>query len=116
MSRSSGHKSTTGSKGKGKGKHNAEFDLCRTLMEAEDGEASDPVRKLTIELEPGDYTDEKFELYKRYQMAIHHDTEAKASQIGFTRFLCNPVIEVQSFFKFRQSTSHSSTVLICPAR
>jgi hypothetical protein len=95
LSRSIERKPEPGGKGKGKGKHNAEFDLCRTLKEAEYGEASDPVRKLTIELESGDYSDEKYELYKRYQMEIHHDTEAKASQAGFTRFLCSPVIEVR---------------------
>ncbi|KAJ8698178.1 Arginyl-tRNA--protein transferase 1 [Pleurotus ostreatus] len=37
-------------------------------------------------LEPSSYTDEKFELFKKYQADIHHDF--KSSQAGFRRFLC----------------------------
>ncbi|KAF9498470.1 hypothetical protein BDN71DRAFT_1443310 [Pleurotus eryngii] len=37
-------------------------------------------------LEPSSYTDEKFELFKKYQADIHHDF--KSSQSGFRRFLC----------------------------
>lgn len=40
-------------------------------------------------LEPAEYSDEKYQLYKTYQRIIHKDPEDKISKKGFTRFLCD---------------------------
>ena len=50
------------------------------------------LHKVTIE--PSSYTDEKFRMYKKYQMAVHGDTESKVSEKGFRRFLCESPLEV----------------------
>jgi arginine-tRNA-protein transferase len=42
-----------------------------------------------VTLEPDDYTEEKFELYKNYQHYVHHDSLSSISPNGFRRFLCD---------------------------
>lgn len=44
-------------------------------------------------LEPSSFTDEKFELYKKYQSEIHHDQEKLPS--GFARFLVDSPLVVR---------------------
>jgi len=47
-------------------------------------------RKYTIELESANkYTDEKYNIYKKYQIAIHKDQPNKLSPNGFKNFLGN---------------------------
>ncbi|KAI9136540.1 arginine-tRNA-protein transferase [Paraphysoderma sedebokerense] len=44
-------------------------------------------------LEPASCTDEKFSLYKKYQIAIHKDTPDEVNRDSFSRFLCeSPLI------------------------
>eukprot|EP01032_Pedospumella_encystans_P013282 gene13282-15301_t len=44
-------------------------------------------RKLTVDLEPSSFSAEKFELYKRYQVDVHHDKPDEITEQGFRRFL-----------------------------
>lgn len=41
------------------------------------------------ELRPAKCTPETYELYRRYQIAVHGDTPDKVTMRGFTRFLCD---------------------------
>lgn len=45
-----------------------------------------PAHKYTIHLHRAMYTDELFDLYKRYELAVHKKERLKAN---LTRFLCN---------------------------
>ena len=47
---------------------------------------------LKVTLEPSTYTDEKFELYVKYQADIHNDH--RESESGFTSFLVDSPLEV----------------------
>lgn len=38
---------------------------------------------------PAKATDETFQLYKRYQVAVHKDPADKVKLEGFSRFLCD---------------------------
>jgi arginine-tRNA-protein transferase len=38
-------------------------------------------------MEPSSTTKEKFELYKKYQISVHHDKEDEVTESGFKRFL-----------------------------
>lgn len=46
------------------------------------------LRTPQVELRPAQATTERFELYKRYQIAVHGDAEDSLSRGGFARFLC----------------------------
>lgn len=79
-------------KGKGKSKP---FDLLSTLLEAE---TSKGVHDFSLNLEPSTCTDEKYALYKKYQMSVHGDSESKVTKKGFERFLCeSPLVRLLSF-------------------
>ncbi|KAJ2442620.1 Arginyl-tRNA--protein transferase 1 [Coemansia sp. RSA 2424] len=43
--------------------------------------------RLTVRLEPASFSEEKFAVFERYQVAVHHDQEV--SRNGFRRFLCD---------------------------
>lgn len=43
--------------------------------------------EITIETEPASFSEEKFQLYKKYQVAVHQDKEEEVTPQGFTRFL-----------------------------
>lgn len=77
---------------KGKGRQNQAFDLLQVVQACETSAA----HRFESSLEPADFTEEKFELFKRYQMEIHGDTEAKVSKSGFNRFLCDSPLEAGS--------------------
>jgi arginine-tRNA-protein transferase len=49
----------------------------------------DPAHKFEVTLEPDDFTQEKFELFKNYQQHVHHDPPGQVSPKGFRRFLCS---------------------------
>lgn len=72
-----------------KGKNTKPFDLLEALHEAETGhlQEGEPAHKFDVTLEPSSYTDEKYELYCKYQQEIHKDK--KNTQSGFKRFLVN---------------------------
>ncbi|KAI8079689.1 arginine-tRNA-protein transferase [Gilbertella persicaria] len=57
-----------------------------------------------VELEPSSFTQEKFELYAKYQKSIHHDKEEDISKSGFKRFLIDSPLkpEKNMFGSFHQ--------------
>lgn len=58
-------------------------------METNFSRPPNPAHKFEVDLEPDDYTEEKFELYKNYQHHVHHDPISSISSGSFKRFLCN---------------------------
>eukprot|EP01031_Cornospumella_fuschlensis_P037606 gene37606-45683_t len=57
----------------------------------EEGKSADSVKMeggdISIEMEPSSFTEEKFALYKKYQVAVHNDKPDEVTPEGFTRFL-----------------------------
>lgn len=72
-----------------------DFDLIKTIHAAEhDVDAqSKPAHSFIVTLEEDKCTPEKFELYKSYQVAVHHDEPSKVSMSGFQRFLCESPLQ-----------------------
>src|SRR4051794_12252733 len=66
------------------------FDLLRVVHEAETKNLKPvpPAHRFEVTLEPDTYTEEKFLLYKDYQINVHHDSPDEVSGDGFKRFLC----------------------------
>jgi arginine-tRNA-protein transferase len=54
--------------------------------------------KFSATLEPSSYTEEKFELYAKYQKDIHHEEEKKPE--GFIRFLVDSPLSVSPLSNF----------------
>ena len=54
-------------------------------------------RVLTVKAAPSAFDVEEFELYKKYQMAVHHDKEASISQEGFCDFLVDTPLVHEPF-------------------
>ena len=48
----------------------------------------EPAHKLEINLEPDNYTEEKFALFEQYQRLVHKEPPSRISQNGFRSFLC----------------------------
>lgn len=67
---------------KHKGKENT-FDLCHVVSSL----TSDQSR-LRVSLDTNKISEEKFNLYKKYQMVVHNDAEADVTHKSFKRFLC----------------------------
>ncbi|KAI5953854.1 ATE1 [Candida margitis] len=42
-----------------------------------------------IKFEPSKFSKEKFQLYKKYQVAVHNDDPSEITERSFTRFLCD---------------------------
>lgn len=72
-----------GEEPKGEGKSNKKFSL-KSLIEAEKASS-----RFHTHFEPAAFTNEKYQLYKKYQMAVHNDKESDVSQASFKRFLCD---------------------------
>ncbi|EPX70558.1 arginine-tRNA protein transferase [Schizosaccharomyces octosporus yFS286] len=54
----------------------------------------DETHSYTVTVESDEYTDEKFELFKKYQTSVHHESEEEVTKKGFERFLCSsPLIK-----------------------
>ncbi|KAG2013767.1 arginine-tRNA-protein transferase 1 [Coprinopsis cinerea AmutBmut pab1-1] len=72
-----------------KGKDNAAFDMLKVIHAAEhdflDSASQSPKHKFEVVLEPSSYTEEKFDLYCKYQRDIHNDKDNTIR--GFKRFL-----------------------------
>jgi arginine-tRNA-protein transferase len=66
-----------------------------------------PAHNFTVILEPASFSQEKFDLYSKYQTEIHHDAPSEISPIGFKRFLCTSPISANSQ---NQSLSEGGTV------
>lgn len=73
-------------KGESKGKNSKkDFDLT-SLIEAEQKS-----HRFWTSFGPADYTDEKYELYQKYQSIVHKEKPEEITRSGFARFLClNP--------------------------
>ncbi|KAJ3758513.1 arginine-tRNA-protein transferase [Lentinula raphanica] len=69
-----------------KGKDNARFDLISSIHAREIGSSADKefAHRFEMTLEPSSYTEEKYELFEKYQTQIHHDASTRS---GFRRFL-----------------------------
>ncbi|KAI5271791.1 arginine-tRNA-protein transferase 1 [Aureobasidium subglaciale] len=71
------------------------FDLLHTVHEAEVDQLKpvDSAHRFEVTLEPDDCTEEKFQLYKNYQIYVHHDEPEELTKKGFERFLCkSPIV------------------------
>lgn len=55
------------------------------------------LKSLQTVLTPAVATKETFELYKRYQVAVHKDKPEKVTMRGFQRFLCNSPLLVSAW-------------------
>ena len=56
-----------------------------------------------MELEPASWTQEKFDLYVKYQHHIHHDKKEDISKNGFKRFLVDsPLTQEESYGSYHQ--------------
>ena len=54
-----------------------------------------PSRQQQYTLEPASFTEEKYDLYKKYQTQVHHEPEATVSRKGFKRFLVDTPLELE---------------------
>ncbi|KAK7203793.1 arginine-tRNA-protein transferase [Myxozyma melibiosi] len=83
-------------------KKNAEFDLLHAIHRAESALLPPSLshipraHDLSVRLVTPEYTDEKFALYKHYQISCHHDAENEITSSGFVRFLCGKPFELAS--------------------
>ncbi|GAA5997142.1 arginyltransferase [Rhodotorula paludigena] len=87
-------------KGKGKGKagQSAAADWGEAVH-AGDWEQSNPTEpfkhRFEYIVEPASYTDEKYALFRRYQMEVHSEPASKVSAKGFRRFLVDTPLELE---------------------
>ncbi|EFP84430.2 uncharacterized protein PGTG_10150 [Puccinia graminis f. sp. tritici CRL 75-36-700-3] len=69
------------------------FDLCQVLN-FDDAQGTPPTIKeheFQIRIEPAAFTEEKFKLYKKYQIEVHNDQAEEVTKKSFESFLCtNP--------------------------
>lgn len=49
----------------------------------------EPAHKFEVTLEHDELTDEKYELFKNYQIHVHHEDPTEVSSSSFKRFLCS---------------------------
>jgi arginyl-tRNA---protein transferase len=69
-----------------------QFDLVATTYEAEFERLPKtlvPKHRFEVTLEPDSFTEEKFAVYKNYQINVHHDPPSKVTPSSFKRFLCS---------------------------
>lgn len=65
------------------GRSNKKFSF-KSIIEAEKSSS-----RFHTHFEPAAFTNEKYQLYKKYQMAVHNDKESDVTQASFKRFLCD---------------------------
>lgn len=73
-------------------KPKAPFDLVKVFDAVEHTERSNSIKRehqFEIKLEPAEFTEEKFALYKRYQIEVHNDEPEKVTKKSFDNFLCS---------------------------
>lgn len=73
----------TDEKSKGNGKTNKKFSM-KSIIEAEKSSS-----RFHTHFEPAAFTNEKYQLYKKYQVAVHNDKESDVTPASFKRFLCD---------------------------
>ena len=59
------------------------------LVESSNMETQTLPSELSIELVPAEFSSERFELYKKYQTAVHNDSPDEVTELSFIRFLCS---------------------------
>jgi arginine-tRNA-protein transferase len=59
-----------------------------------------PAVQYEVSLVPAAATTERFELYKRYQEAVHNDKPGKNTISGFNRFLCKNPLGVSELYMY----------------
>jgi arginine-tRNA-protein transferase len=87
-----------------KSKHHNEFDLLHSVHTAEYDvlrqqprpDTLEPDHKFTLELDSNTLTDEKYALYVKYQIAIHHESGFENTPEQFKRFLCSSPLTPKS--------------------
>jgi arginine-tRNA-protein transferase len=66
-------------------------DWMRRLLEDDQSERK---YRLTITQQKAQMTEEVFQLYRKYQMQVHHDSEAMIQREAFERFLVHTPLKV----------------------
>ena len=105
----SGDVSQGGNRGKG------DFNLSQAVHAAETSPADRSPRAggkshtFTVTLVKASCTDEKFELYKAYQVAVHKDEPAKLTKASFSRFLCESPLSSDRIPSAATSTTTTTT-------
>ncbi|RYH29995.1 hypothetical protein EON65_06655 [archaeon] len=61
---------------------------------------------ITIETQPTSFTEEKFALYKKYQVTVHQDKPDEVTPEGFTRFLISSPLVMESDGTKRYGSFH----------
>ncbi|GAM84452.1 hypothetical protein ANO11243_024480 [Dothideomycetidae sp. 11243] len=75
------------------------FPKTKILIEhVHEGELShlkpvEPAHRFEVTMTPDDFTEEKFQLYRNYQMHVHHDKEGEITETSFKRFLCGSPLQ-----------------------
>ncbi|EGG10531.1 uncharacterized protein MELLADRAFT_115462 [Melampsora larici-populina 98AG31] len=67
---------------------NKPFDLIDLFNQAESNPKNPDSHDFKIKLEPAAFSEEKYNLYQRYQVEIHHDPPTKTTRSSFHSFLC----------------------------
>ncbi|GAA5922830.1 arginyltransferase [Sporobolomyces koalae] len=85
-------------KGKGKAKHQHPIEYSELVGGGDwsHSPSDHPFKhKFEYVVEPASYTDEKYALFKRYQMEVHSEPESKVSVKGFKRFLVDTPLDLE---------------------
>jgi arginine-tRNA-protein transferase len=74
------------------------FDFTATVHESEESKVLPnvdpaPDHLFTVNLEPDNFTEEKYDLFHDYQQHVHHEGPSEISRAGFKRFLCSSPLE-----------------------
>lgn len=71
-------------------KDNKPFDLTERMEALES-----PSSKLKVDLVKADFRKDAFDLWKKYQRAIHNDSDSKLTKDSYIRFLCQSPLEYE---------------------
>ncbi|KAF2273327.1 arginine-tRNA-protein transferase 1 [Westerdykella ornata] len=72
------------------------YDLVSTIHESEYDHVKrppEPAHKFEVTLEPDEFTQEKYDLFRNYQQHVHHEKPHEISAGGFRRFLCSSPLQ-----------------------
>ncbi|GAA5877358.1 hypothetical protein JCM16303_006255 [Sporobolomyces ruberrimus] len=86
-------------KGKGKAKNQNPIEYSEMVNSADwaNSTTEHPFKnKFEYTVEPASFTEEKYALFKRYQMEVHAEPESKVSVKGFKRFLVDTPLDLES--------------------
>ena len=69
--------------------HKAEYSGLDTLVHPKSRRVVEPAHKLEVLLDEDTFTEEKYSLFKHYQMEVHKESADQISKHSFRRFLCS---------------------------